>query len=149
MTEATDSPGILHHLGAILYDLLLLLALLMVATTLVIVPLSLHGEQVSVGENILFRLYLVLVGSGYYLWFWTHGGQTLGMRSWRIRVVDSEGQAIRWGQAVRRYLAALVSWGAAGLGFIWILFDRDGCSWHDRLSGTYLVMTEKGNQTGG
>ena len=143
MTEATDSPGILHHLGAILYDLLLLLALLMVATTLVIVPLSLHGEQVSVGENILFRLYLVLVGSGYYLWFWTHGGQTVGMKTWRFRIADELGNTPGYGRALWRLLLALLCNAPCMAGFLWRLVDSQGRTLYDRLAGTSLKRVPK------
>ena len=142
LVQTAVKPGLLRVLAAIFYDLWLLAALWFlgaIVDTLV--------RQTPGGNYLPLWTWWALSPLLFFGWFWTHGGQTLGMRSWRIRVVDSEGEAIGWGQAARRYLAALVSWGAAGLGFLWILFDRDGCSWHDRLSGTYLVMTEKRKKT--
>jgi uncharacterized RDD family membrane protein YckC len=65
------------------------------------------------------------------------------MRAWRLRIINREGGAITWRQSAKRYFAAFLSWGVVGLGFLWILFDREHCSWHDRLSETYLVLTEK------
>ena len=138
LVQTAVRPGLLRVLAAIFYDLWLIAALWFLGA---IVDTLLR--QAPGGNYLLLWTWWALSPLLFFGWFWTHGGQTLGMRSWRIRVVDSEGEAVGWGQALRRYLAALVSWGAAGLGFVWILFDRDGCSWHDRLSGTYLVMTEK------
>jgi uncharacterized RDD family membrane protein YckC len=43
-----------------------------------------------------------------------------------------------------RFLAAIVSWLPFGLGFWWQLWDRDGLTWHDRLSSTRLVHYPKG-----
>ena len=138
LVQTAVRPGLLRVLAAIFYDLWLIAALWFLGA---IVDTLLR--QAPGGSYLLLWTWWALSPLLFFGWFWTHGGQTLGMRSWRIRVVDSEGEAVGWGQALRRYLAALVSWGAAGLGFVWILFDRDGCSWHDRLSGTYLVMTER------
>ncbi len=71
--------------------------------------------------------------------FWTHGGQTLGMRAWRIRLVGRGGGRVSWGQATLRFFAAIVSWLALGLGFLWALVDRERHAWHDRCSGTRLI----------
>jgi uncharacterized RDD family membrane protein YckC len=95
------------------------------------------------GPHWALRLYLALAPIAFLVGFWTHGGQTLGMRAWRIRVVDDEGREISMGQGIRRCLYALLSWLPLGLGFIWVAFDRDRAAWHDRLTHTWLVMTSK------
>lgn len=125
------------------YDLWLVAALWMLGVTIdTFVRHALYGEQA--GDNyLLLWAWWALSPLLFFTWFWTHGGQTLGMRSWRIRVVDSEGSTINPAQAAKRYAAAFLSWFVFGLGFVWILFDRDKHSWHDRISGTYLVLTEK------
>ena len=138
LVQTAVKPGLLRVLAAIFYDLWLIAALWFLG---VIIDTLLRQEPG--GNYLLLWTWWALSPLLFFGWFWTHGGQSLGMRSWRIRVVDSEGEAIGWGQAFKRCIAALFSWLALGLGFVWILFDRDGCSWHDRLSGTYLVMTEK------
>ena len=136
-------PGLLRILAAMFYDLWLLAALWMLGTTVdTFIRHALTGSG-SGGNYLLLWAWWALSPLLFFAWFWTHGGQTLGMRSWRIRVVDGQGEPIGWGQAVKRYIAAFFSWLVLGLGFVWVLFDRDACSWHDRLSGTYLVMTEK------
>ncbi len=139
--SATPSPpGLLRRLAAIVYDTLLLFALLFVATTLALV--FTWGQAIE-PNNPLFTTYLFLVAFFFFAWFWTHGGQTLGMRAWRIRVQQRDGSPITLWQALLRFLGALASWACLGLGFLWILFDQERQSWHDRFSETILVMTPR------
>jgi uncharacterized RDD family membrane protein YckC len=137
---ALARAGLLRRLGAVLYDALLLFALLFFAGALVL-PFT-GGEAVPSG-NWVFSTYLLLVSFLFFGWFWTHGGQTLGMRAWRIRVQQPDGTPVTWGQALRRFLTALLSWGLFGAGFLWVLIDRNGQSWHDRASGTVSVRLPK------
>ncbi|MFT5572459.1 MAG: putative RDD family membrane protein YckC [Cryomorphaceae bacterium] len=75
----------------------------------------------------------------FYGWFWTHGGQTLGMRAWNLYLIKPDGKFIDWKIASKRYSAALLSWAALGLGFTWILLDKRKLAWHDILSNTRIV----------
>lgn len=130
--------GLPRRLAAIVYDLLLLVALLMVATLALLL--------VSGAENVprvLLQAWVLLISFAFFGWFWTHGGQTLGMRAWRLKLVRDSGGAVGWADAARRFLAAILAWLPAGLGFIWSLFDRERLAWHDRLSHTRLVITPK------
>jgi uncharacterized RDD family membrane protein YckC len=137
------SPGLFRRLAAMLYDSLLLLGVLMAATALAMIPLGEGPEGRIESGNLIFRLYLLLVTTGFFVWFWTHGGQTLGMRAWRLKLLRSDGLPLTTGDALLRCLTALLSWAAGGLGFLWILVDRDNLAWHDRLSKTRMVITEK------
>jgi len=132
--------GLLRRLAAVAYDSLLLLAVLFIASAAVL-PLT-GGEAVR-ARNPLFTSYIFFVAFFFFGWFWTHGGQTLGMRAWRIRVQRYDGRAISWWQALLRYLVAYVSWAAAGLGFLWALVDREKLTWHDRYSESVLVVLPK------
>ena len=78
-------PCPFRHLIVVVYDLLLLLSRLLLAT-LVIVALN-GGEAIGQGNH-FFIAYLFLVSFAFYGWFWTHGGKTLGMRSWRVFLVS-------------------------------------------------------------
>lgn len=128
-------------MAAVIYDSLLLLAVLFLATT-VALPFN-AGEAFSAGQ-VIYPLYLVAVSFVFYGWFWTHGGQTLGLRSWKMRLVDRhDNRAVDWRQALLRYLAAVLSWLCLGMGFVWILIDKKNLAWHDYLSGTRLILTEK------
>jgi len=65
------------------------------------------------------------------------------MASWRLRVEREDGAPLTWGDAVRRLAAAAQSWLPLGLGYLWILVDRDRRAWHDRLSRTRVVVVPK------
>lgn len=132
--------GLLRRLASIAYDGLLLLAILLVATA-VALPFT-GGEAIKPG-NPFFSTYLFFICFVFYGWFWTHGGQTLGMQAWKLRIQQPNGAAITWGQALLRFLAAIVSWLALGLGFLWVLIDPEKLTWHDRLSGSELVVVKR------
>jgi uncharacterized RDD family membrane protein YckC len=142
---APAPAGLLRRLGAMLYDGLLLLALLMVATGLFL-PFT-GGEAISPREDpvleFVYRAVLVVLTVGFFGIFWTRRGQTLGMASWRVRVEREDGALLDWGDTVRRLAAALLSWLPLGLGFLWVLFDPQRRAWHDRLSRTRVVVVPK------
>lgn len=141
--ELANIPSVARRLGAMLYDSLLLVGVLMVALAFFVIPYELLLGQAPY-ENVLARflmqLYLLLVIAAFYLYFWTHGGQTLGMRAWRFRVIRDDGQNVNASDALKRLAWATLSLLPAGIGFWWALIDRDRLSWHDRRSGTRLVM---------
>lgn len=135
--------GLIRRLAAILYDSVLLGAVLFIAAALVIVPLGLGlGIEVR-GEHPLFRLYVLAVTAVYYCGFWVWGGQTLGMRSWRIRLTGDGGEAVSLRQALLRFGAAWVSSLCLGLGFLAALIDPEKKTWHDRWSRTRLIVEQK------
>jgi uncharacterized RDD family membrane protein YckC len=145
LTQAR-TPALWRRLAAILYDLFLLTALLVLAAAFVVLPLGLgFGIEVdTLRHHPLFRLYLFgLVPAVFFCGFWTRGGQTLGMRAWRIRVVNAEGNPLTLGAALLRLSTSLLSWAILGGGFLWSLVDKEGLAWHDRLSDTRLVMLER------
>jgi uncharacterized RDD family membrane protein YckC len=134
---------LLRRLGAICYDALLLMAVLFIAG----LPLPLIPEPVRMETGVRYAtfLYMLLVSFVFFGWFWTHGGQTLGMRAWRLRVVDARGAGLDWKLAWRRFTWSMVSWAALGLGFLWSLVDPHRQALHDRLSGTRLVRVPAGS----
>ena len=135
--DPISEPGFLRRLAAILYDLLLLIAVLCVATALL---LPLNAGEAFTARQFFFPLYLLLVSFFFYAWFWTHGGQTLGLRAWKIKVLTLDRKPISWKQALLRFMVAIPSWGFCGLGFLWILFDKNQRSWHDHLSKTAVFF---------
>ena len=128
--------GLLRRLAAGVYDALLLLGLVMIGTVPVV---ALLGEPVPPGSW-SYQFALLLLGLVFFAGFWSHDGQTLGMRAWRLRVTASNGDRLSRRAAVIRYLAALVSLAALGIGFIWMLFDPDRLTWHDRWSHSRVVV---------
>ena len=86
-----------------------------------------------------FQLYLFLTAGAYFLYCWQRGGQTLAMKTWRLRLVSSDGSSVTARQALLRYILSWISLLLAGTGFLWAIFDREGLFLHDRLSGTRIV----------
>ncbi|MGZ5032168.1 MAG: RDD family protein [Usitatibacter sp.] len=136
-TALPRAPAIARRLASALYDLLLLAALVMVATF----PfLAVFGLDSSHGwRRNLLQLWVLTVAGAYFVGFWTHGGQTLAMKTWNLRVVRFDGAPLGVGRALHRYLLATLGLLALGLGFIWALFDRDRQFLHDRMAGTAIV----------
>jgi uncharacterized RDD family membrane protein YckC len=130
-------PGLLRRLGAMAYDTLLLLALLMLLSYPYVWLTG--GAKPGLVVKTFYQLYLLAICFLFYGGFWVRGGQTLGMRTWRIKLVRSDGGSITRMIALKRFAYALLSLFCLGLGFLWVLFDRDKLTWHDRLSGTRLV----------
>lgn len=87
----------------------------------------------------LFQAYLVLVCGVYFVAQWARGGQTLPMKTWRLRLVAADGSALSVRQASLRYVLASAGLLFAGVGFMWALVDRDLDFLHDRLVGTRIV----------
>jgi uncharacterized RDD family membrane protein YckC len=139
-SEPANRPaGLIVRLLAMFYDSLLLFSALLIATALALIitrgTLSYH--------NPFFRTFLFLICFSFYAWFWLHGGQTLGMRAWRLRVQQRDGSPITVWQALLRFLVAIPSLACGGLGFLWMLVDRDRMTWHDRFSETVIVRLPK------
>jgi uncharacterized RDD family membrane protein YckC len=138
MNDPYPTASLLRRLGAMLYDGLLLFALLMVAAAPVVIIAG--GAESALIRSPLYFLYLYSIGFGFYGWFWTSGGQTLGMRSWKLQVIRDDDLPLGWQEAFFRYLLATVSLLLFGLGFIWILFDKQRLAWHDIQSKTRIVV---------
>ena len=130
--------GLLRRLGAMLYDGFLLAGVMIVAA--IPLPLFQSAADASSWVQALIQIYLVVVCFLFFGWFWTHGGQTLGMRAWRLRLCRIDGQDPAWSTAVIRFLSALLSWLALGLGFLWVAIDPQNRAWHDRLSKSVVVV---------
>ncbi|MFV1993160.1 MAG: RDD family protein, partial [Acidiferrobacterales bacterium] len=94
-------------------------------------------------EQLAFRVLLLVIAYLFFCWFWTHGGQTLGMRAWKIRLLNLDNGPVTWLAATGRFCLAILSWLLLGLGYFSMLWDPDGLSWHDRLSSTHLVLLAK------
>ncbi|MGZ8136505.1 MAG: RDD family protein [Methylococcaceae bacterium] len=139
-TQPYSQSGFLRLLAAIFYDLILLIAVFFVATFLV---LPLNSGEAFTNRQFYYPIYLLLVSFLFYGWFWTHGGQTLGLRAWKIKILTINYEPISWTQALSRFAAAILSWAFFGLGFLWILIDKKGHSWHDKLSGTAVFFERK------
>ena len=171
LKEYYVSATLWRRLIAAVYDGLLLLGLWMVALLLDV----LIRDAFDAPRNwAVLRAYLFVVGLGFFAWFWTHGGQTLGMRVWRLRIAVGDARPLSWLNAGVRYAAMMAVWGitltpllarlphlrdephagpvaltcaaltAAGL--LAMFIDRQRRAPHDWLSGTTTVVLPKADK---
>jgi uncharacterized RDD family membrane protein YckC len=131
-----QNAGLIRRLGAMLYDTLLVLALLFLVTIPFVAMRG--GEPVAPNDNLYYRICIVLVIFLFFTGFWSRSGRTLGMQSWGLRVETPDGDIPSFTTASIRFAAAILSWIPLGLGFLWQLWDKDKLTWHDRLSRTRL-----------
>ena len=119
-----------------LYDALVIIALLMTAAALaLLLPFGNH----TAGKDPVYTLYLLAVWFMYLAWCWRYGGMTLGMRAWKVILLTQSGKPADWKLCLVRFATSLLSALLFGAGFIWSVFDREQRAWHDRLSHSRLV----------
>lgn len=140
-----QSAPLWRRLAAMTYDSLVLLALwILLAALLMLVSGGRLADADRPGWLLgVERIGLLITTWGFFTGFWTHGGQTVGMRAWRLKLVTTMGERVGLKAASLRLLAALLSIAPAGLGYFWALIDREGRTWHDRLSGTRVIVAPK------
>lgn len=162
-----SSAPLLRRLAALLYESLLLGALLLLAGFALAAavsptpaPLGLRSPQIpSLPARILTLAALFVVAGSYYLWSWTGGRRSLPMKTWRLRLVRTDGRSLDARTALTRYVAAwigpvlmilayaalqptghprLAFW-LLGMNYAWALIDRDHRFLHDRIAHTRLI----------
>ncbi len=160
MSEPFAAPPLRRRFRSMIYESLLLFAVVFIADYLFS---SLTQSRHALDLRHFRQLWLFLVLGVYFVWFWTHGGQTLPMKTWRMRLVAADGQPLRAGRAMLRYalcwmflLPALAlanaleihGWPAVGMVALavlmppfWMKFDINRQFLHDRLARTRLVNT--------
>lgn len=145
MTDPTEKEqainlsyaGLFRRLFAILYDCFLLIAILFIISA--IATALNQGKAIEPDDSFypIFTIVIFSLSYLYFAWFWIHGGQTLGMKTWRIRLQSNN--RISWKTTLIRYTTAIISWGLFASGFLWAFFDKKNRCWHDLISNTYLV----------
>ena len=145
ISSESDSPkpaetaGLGRRFASLCYEALLLTALLFVGGWAFLGA----GKALDpVLARPLLQLWLLAVAAVYFGYSWTHNGQTLPMKTWRIRLVVRDGGALGASHALRRFLFALLSLASCGLGWVWALVDPERQFLHDRLAGTKIVTSE-------
>lgn len=141
-----------RRLAAMLYDTLISVALLIVTTGFYkMSQAKIMGEEElrrltdagAMDHDPLLSSILFVTLYIFFAYFWTKSGQTLGMQVWRIRIQTQEGYSIRWNQALLRFMMAWLSAGCFGLGYLWMLWDKQGKTWQDHFSMTEVVRIPK------
>jgi uncharacterized RDD family membrane protein YckC len=126
----------LRRLGALVYDLLVVAGVVMLSSFLLIAARG--GAAVQPGAA-WFQTLVVLQLAGYFIYFWTRGGQTPGMRTWRIRVERLYGGRLSAAQAGWRLLAGIATGALLGAAILWALASKNGQGLHDLAARTRVV----------
>jgi len=121
-----------------LYESLLLLGVLSITFMVPHLVLGMGFKVALPGWILIFHVFVVL--GAYFIWYWSHGGQTLAMQTWKIQLTTAAGTHPTLARMMLRYALAWPSLVYFGVGLIWALFDRDRQFLHDRLAGTRLVF---------
>ena len=136
-----QTVGFFRLAASIFYDALLLTAVLFFATLpLILIPEDIQSVPVV---EIMKIFWYLLVSYIYFAGFWLKGGQTPGMKTWKITLVDMQGRKLSIKQVTVRFFSAILSWALAGLGYLWMIVDRNHFSLHDHLSGSRLLLVKK------
>jgi uncharacterized RDD family membrane protein YckC len=130
------APSLPRRLACFVYEGVLLFGVVMIAGWLFS---TLSQQRHALQGRALLQGFLFVVFAVYFTWFWSHGGQTLAMKTWRIRLVAKNGHGrLAPSAALARFLYALVLVPSA-IGILWAMVDRDRQFLHDRLAGSLLL----------
>jgi len=142
-----------RRLAAMFYDFLLCVALIMVVALTYqqgILRLIYGSEELlalsqagALDRDPILNSLLLFSLFAFFAKFWTHNGQTLGMQVWGLRIQNADGTAISLWQAMLRFLVAIGSSLLLGLGYLWVLWDKQKRSWHDIYSDSQVIQLPK------
>lgn len=134
VNQSSSRPcGLLRHLGCIVYDIMILLAVFFAITGIAV---GLRGGEAVPAGNLWFQSLLLITALLYFSLCWRHSRQTVGMRAWRVYLTST--QPINQSLCTIRFFGALLSWVCLGLGFITAIVNGNGLTWHDQLSNSWL-----------
>lgn len=136
-----SNPTLFRRLAALFYDALLLISLFMIGSLLALC--FTHGTPIP-PNNPYYQGFLFLITFAFFVGFWCFGGQTGGMRAWRLQLVTAaHGHTPSFFRASVRFILAIMTQACGGIGWFWILVDPEGQTLYDRLTGTRLFYSEK------
>ena len=168
MLAITELPNasLRRRFAAWIYDLFLLFAVAFAYSAvgaIILVSLGAEANNLSVeqrGEDLtlveseagefqpflrgpLFQLGLATVLMAFYVVFWIKRGATLGMQTWRMELIDLDGNRPTVMICIKRCGLAILSFCCFGVGYLWLLFDREKQTLHDKLTKTRVVVHPK------
>jgi uncharacterized RDD family membrane protein YckC len=133
---ASELPSIARRLASMLYEGLVVFSILLIGFLLPQIVLSGFGMVLG-GRILMLHIFILLLG--YFVWCWLNGGQTLPMKTWKLRITNNDGYPLRPTQAILRYMAAWPSILLGGIGIFWAVFDKDKQFLHDRIAGSRII----------
>ena len=121
--------------ASILYDSLLVLAVLIIMS----LPFFSFNLEENLSLKIIVQIYYYLITQYFFVWFWVNNEGTLGMKTWKIKIVSEDGNKISYIEAIIRFNAAILSFIFFGLGFLMCFLRKDKKCLHDFISKTVLI----------
>ena len=121
--------------ASILYDSLLVLAILIIMS----IPFFSFNLEENFSLKIIVQVYYYLITQYFFVWFWVNNEGTLGMKTWKIKIVSEDGNKITYKEAIIRFNTAILSFIFFGLGFLISFLRKDKKCLHDFISKTVLV----------
>ncbi|MEP6483212.1 MAG: RDD family protein [Rudaea sp.] len=137
-TVAIPRAALGLRLLALLYDLLPLLGLWFLAGVIGVAVTDGTLDPHRFAHRAMIQILLIVFSASYFVISWSNGGQTIGMRAWKLRLVTEDGFSLPWPRALLRFFLASISLGALGIGFWWALFDPQRRTIHDIALGTAM-----------
>ena len=135
--------GFLKRVLALVYDSLLIGAIVLVLSLLLV---FVNGGYPESGSFVSFIQFFILIFAGpiFYSYFWiANKGQTTGMQAWKIKLVSMDESELNIKQTMLRCLISTISFVCFGLGYFWILYDKNNLSWSDLLTKTKVIKTNQ------
>lgn len=138
MTAYTKTPGIGRRLLSLVYEILLLIAVVLLAGGAAVALAQITNPAYT---RPLTRIITIAACAAYFAWQWHSRGQTLPMKTWRMRLETADGMRVNVSRALLRAVLATAGYLLLGVSILWAFIDRDRQFLHDRLAGTRLVVT--------
>lgn len=126
---------LLRRIAAFFYDCLLLIAVYFVITAIVVITND--GEAI---QHWGYKIFLIFIAFVFFDWFWRHGGQTLGMRAWRLRIEGQEQEHVTLKQTIQHYFLGLFIFGFT---YLYMFANNSQLALHDKLSKTKIIIYYK------
>lgn len=134
-----ETVGLTRRILALLYDSLIVVG---IALSLSLVLVWLNGGAGPPGSFVSYLqiAIIIFIGPFFYSYFWIkNNGQTLGMQAWKIKLISSNNLPLTLRQVLLRCLLSTLSALLLGLGYLWILVNKENLSWADILTNTKVV----------
>ncbi len=133
---------------AMFYDFIIIVALSMgysaIATGFMALVLHIPAEDyLPMQKGIGFRLGWLLTIVSFFWFFWYRVGQTVGMKTWRLKIVSDYSENLQHWQVLVRLALTPLAIGFFGLGYFWSFIDKDKLALHDKITNTRVVVTPK------
>lgn len=136
------SVGFFRRILALVYDSLVVAGILLSFTLLLVIFNEGYAEPGSF-ISIVQLIVCVCVGPFFYSYFWlVNNGQTIGMQAWKIRLVPLNNSKLNAKQTYLRCLVSTLSFVCFGIGYFWILFNKNNLSWSDIVTKTRIVKVD-------